>query len=245
VIELQELHKSFGKGRVVALRGASFTARDGEITGLLGPNGAGKTTTLRVLGTVLAADRGRALVDGLDAAAEPLEVRARLGMLPHAPGLYPRLTPREHIRYFGQLHGLQGAELRRREDELVRLLEMGEEADRRVEGFSQGQRLRVAIARALVHGPHNVVLDEPTAGLDVQGTRAMRRLITRLKEEGHCVLFSSHVMQEVSALCDRVVVMARGAVVADGTLEELRRRTGRDDVEDAYVAAIGSPEVLA
>ena len=245
MIELQELHKSFGKGRVVALRGASFTARDGEITGLLGPNGAGKTTTLRVLGTVLAADRGRALVDGLDAAAEPLEVRARLGMLPHAPGLYPRLTPREHIRYFGQLHGLQGAELRRREDELVRLLEMGEEADRRVEGFSQGQRLRVAIARALVHGPHNVVLDEPTAGLDVQGTRAMRRLITRLKEEGHCVLFSSHVMQEVSALCDRVVVMARGAVVADGTLEELRRRTGRDDVEDAYVAAIGSPEVLA
>jgi len=244
VIEVQDLHKSFGKGRVVALRGASFAARDGEITGLLGPNGAGKTTALRILGTVLAADRGRALVDGLDAAAEPLEVRARLGMLPHSPGLYPRLTPREHIRYFGQLHGLRGAELRRREDELVELLEMGEVANRRVEGFSQGQRLRVAIARALVHGPRNVVLDEPTAGLDVQGTRAMRRLIGRLRKEGRCVLFSSHVMQEVSALCDRVVVVARGAVVADGTLEELRRRTGHGDVEEAFVAAIGSPEGL-
>jgi len=242
VIEVQDLHKSFGE--VAALRGVSFTARDGEITGLLGPNGAGKTTTLRILTTVLSADRGRTLVDGVDASKDPLAVRVRLGALPHAHGLYPRLTAREHVRYFGELHGLRGEELRRRTGEMLEMLEMQEVADRRAEGFSQGQRLRVAIARALVHGPRNVVLDEPTAGLDVPGTRTMRRLIGRLKEEGRCVLFSSHVMQEVTALCDRVVVIARGTVVADGTLDELRQRTGRDDVEDAFVAAIGSGEGL-
>ena len=242
MIEVQDLHKSFGE--VAALRGVSFTARDGEITGLLGPNGAGKTTTLRILTTVLSSDRGRTLVDGVDAAKDPLAVRGRLGALPHAHGLYPRLTAREHVRYFGELHGLRGEELRRRTGEMLEMLEMQEVADRRAEGFSQGQRLRVAIARALVHGPRNVVLDEPTAGLDVPGTRTMRRLIGRLKEEGRCVLFSSHVMQEVTALCDRVVVIARGTVVADGTLDELRQRTGRDDVEDAFVAAIGSGEGL-
>jgi len=242
VIEVQELHKSFGE--VKALRGVSFAARDGEITGLLGPNGAGKTTTLRVLTTVLSADQGRTLVDGVDAAKDPLAVRSRLGALPHAHGLYPRLTAREHVRYFGELHGLRGAELSRRTDELLDMLEMKDVADRRAEGFSQGQQLRVAIARALVHGPRNVVLDEPTAGLDVPGTRTMRRLIGRLKDEGRCVLFSSHVMQEVTALCDRVVVIARGTVVADGTLEELRKKTGRDDVEDAFVAVIGSGEGL-
>ncbi|HVE86423.1 MAG TPA: ATP-binding cassette domain-containing protein [Myxococcales bacterium] len=242
MIEVQDLHKSFGP--VKALRGVSFTARDGEITGLLGPNGAGKTTTLRILTTVLQADQGRTLVDGVDAAKEPLAVRARLGALPHAHGLYPRLTAREHVRYFGELHGLRGAELRRRTDELLEMLEMKDVADRRAEGFSQGQQLRVAIARALVHAPGNVLLDEPTAGLDVPGTRTMRRLIGKLKEEGRCVLFSSHVMQEVTALCDRVVVIAGGTVVADGTLDELRARTGRTDVEDAFVAAIGSGEGL-
>jgi sodium transport system ATP-binding protein len=242
VIDVQDLHKSFGA--VKAVQGVSFSARDGEITGLLGPNGAGKTTTLRILSTVLAADRGRTLVDGLDPASQAAEVRTRIGALPHAHGLYPRLTAREHIRYYGELHGLRGDELRRRTDELLDLLEMRDIADRRAEGFSQGQQLRVALARALVHGPRNVILDEPTAGLDVTGTRAMRRLINRLKEEGRCVLFSSHVMQEVTALCDRVVVIARGTVVADGTLDELRRRTGKDDMEDAFMAVIGSGDGL-
>jgi sodium transport system ATP-binding protein len=242
VIEVRALHKSFGP--VQALRGVSFTARDGEITGLLGPNGAGKTTTLRLLYTVLAADRGETLVDGIPAGRDAAAVQARIGVLPHAHGLYPRLTAREHVRYFGQLHGLGGAELDRRAEELIDLLEMRDFADRRTDGFSQGQRLKVAIARALVHRPQNVLLDEPTAGLDVAGTRAMRKLILQLKAEGRCVLFSSHIMQEVSALCDRVVVIARGQVVADGTLEDLRRQTGKDNVEDAFVAAIGSEEGL-
>ena len=242
MIEVNGLHKSFGQ--VKAIQGVTFSARDGEITGLLGPNGAGKTTTLRILSTVLSADQGRTLVDGLDPATQALAVRARLGALPHAHGLYPRLTAREHIRYFGELNGLTGADLRRRADEMVELLEMKEFADRRVEGFSQGQQLRVAIARALVHGPRNVILDEPTAGLDITGIRAMRRLIVRLKEEGRCVLFSSHVMQEVTALCDRVVVIARGTVVADGTLDELRGRTGMNDMEEAFMSVIGSGDGL-
>lgn len=242
MIEVRTVHKSFGA--VQALRGVSFSARDGEITGLLGPNGAGKTTTLRILYTVLSADRGETLVDGLPAGRDAAAVQARIGVLPHSHGLYPRLTAREHIRYFGQLHGLDDAELARRSEELIDLLEMRDFADRRTDGFSQGQRLKVAIARALVHRPQNVLLDEPTAGLDVAGTRAMRKLIQQLKAEGRCVLFSSHIMQEVTALCDRVVVIARGQVVADGTLEDLRRKTGKDNMEDAFVAAIGSEEGL-
>lgn len=242
MIEVRTVHKSFGA--VQALRGVSFSARDGEITGLLGPNGAGKTTTLRILYTVLSADSGETLVDGKPAGRDAAAVQARIGVLPHSHGLYPRLTAREHIRYFGQLHGLDGAELARRSEELIDLLEMRDFADRRTDGFSQGQRLKVAIARALVHRPQNVLLDEPTAGLDVAGTRAMRKLIQQLKAEGRCVLFSSHIMQEVTALCDRVVVIARGQVVADGTLEDLRRKTGKDNMEDAFVAAIGSEEGL-
>jgi sodium transport system ATP-binding protein len=243
MIEVKELSKSFGS--VQALRGVSFLARDGEITGLLGPNGAGKTTTLRILYTALAPDGGHTLVDGVDAAASPMDVQRRIGVLPHAHGLYPRLTAREHIRYFAELHGMGGAALVRAVDELVDLLDMKDFADRRADGFSQGQKLKVAIARALVHQPKNVLLDEPTSGLDVAGTRAMRRLILRLKDEGRCVLFSSHIMQEVSALCDRVVVIARGSVVADGTLADLRRRTGKENVEDAFVAVIGTEEGLA
>ena len=243
MIEVQGLHKQFGS--VVAVDDVSFTAADGVVTGLLGPNGAGKTTTLRVLSTLIAPDRGRALVDGLDVTLEPLEVRRHLGVLPDARGLYPRLTAREHIRYFGELHGLAGPALELRASELMKLLELEAVADRRVEGFSNGERTKVALCRALVHDPKNVLLDEPTNGLDVMSTRGVRTLIRRLREQGRCVVFSSHVMQEVGALCDRIIVVAKGRVVADGTADELRAKTGKDNLEEAFVQVIGSDAGLA
>ena len=243
MIEVRDLHKAFGA--VKAVDGVSFAARDGEITGLLGPNGAGKTTTLRMLYTLMAPDRGQVLVDGIDAAADPLAVRRQLGVLPDARGLYKRLSARENIDYFGRLHGLPEELLASRREALVKALEMGDIADRRTEGFSQGQRVKTAIARALVHDPRNVILDEPTNGLDVMATRALRQFMTRLKEEGRCVLFSSHIMQEVGALCDRIVVIAHGRVVADETPDALRAQTGEDNLEDAFVKIIGSEEGLA
>ena len=243
MIRLDGVAKSFGA--VQALAGVSFEVPDAQITGLLGPNGAGKTTALRIVYGVLRPDAGNASVDGIDLASARLEAQRRLGVFPHSQGLYTRLTAREHIHYFGQMHGLSGAGLARRADELIAALAMEDIADRRSEGFSQGQRVKVALARALVHDPRNVVLDEPTNGLDVAATRQVRTLLRQLREQGRCILFSSHVMQEVSALCDRVVVIARGAVVAEGTPDDLRRMTGRESLEDAFVAAIGSEEGLA
>ncbi len=242
MIEVRNLHKRFGA--VTAVEDVSFSAADGVVTGLLGPNGAGKTTTLRMLYTLIRPDRGTARVDGLDVAERPMDVRRAIGVLPDARGLYPRLTAREHVRYAGELHGLSGAALDKRVDELIELLDMKDIANRRAEGFSQGERMKVALARALVHGPRNVLLDEPTNGLDVMSTRAVRALIRRLKEQGHCVLFSSHVMQEVAALCDRIVVIARGRVVAEGTPDELRTRTGKESLEEAFVSVIGSDQGL-
>ena len=241
MIVLESLAKRFGD--VEAVREVSLVAADACVTGLLGPNGAGKSTTLRLLYGVLRPDRGRALIDRLDVATEPRAALARLGVLPHNAGVYPLLTARENIRYFGALHGMAGAALERRIDELAELLELGAILDRRTKGFSQGERLKVALARALVHGPQNVVLDEPTNGLDVLATRNLRELIRRLRDAGHCVLFSSHVMQEVSALCDEIVIVAHGRVVARGTPEELRAQVPGGTLEDAFVAALGAGEV--
>ena len=243
MIEVRTLYKSFGA--VTAVAGATFHANNGEITGLLGPNGAGKTTTLRCLYTLMRPDKGQVLVDGLDAVADPLAVRRNLGVLPDARGLYKRLTARENIQYFGRLQGLDDTTIHLRTRAIMSALDMGDIADRRTEGFSQGQRVKTAIARALVHDPKNVILDEPTNGLDVMATRAMREFLKRLKSEGRCVLFSSHIMQEVAALCDRIVVIAKGRVVADDTPEALRERTGEHNLEDAFVKLIGSEEGLA
>ena len=243
MIEVRDLHKAFGA--VKAVDGVGFAARDGEITGLLGPNGAGKTTTLRMLYTLMQPDSGHVLVDGIDAAVDPLAVRRQLGVLPDARGLYKRLTARENIDYFARLHGLPENELAPRREALVRALEMEDFADRRTEGFSQGQRVKTAIARALIHDPRNVILDEPTNGLDVMATRALRQFMLKLKAEGRCVLFSSHIMQEVAALCDRIVVIAHGRVVADETPQALREQTGEANLEDAFVKIIGSEEGLA
>jgi sodium transport system ATP-binding protein len=243
MIEIKQLHKTFGK--VVAVDDVSFFARDGEITGLLGPNGAGKTTTLRCLYTLMKPDSGQILVDGVDAAKDPRAVRRQLGVLPDARGLYKRLTARENIEYFGQLHDLDAATIRKRIDMAVAGLDMRDIIDRRTEGFSQGQRVKTAIARALVHDPKNVILDEPTNGLDVMSTRAMREFLKRLKSEGRCVLLSSHIMQEVAALCDRIVVIAKGRVIADEAPEALRQQTGETNLEDAFVKLIGTEEGLA
>ena len=243
MIEVKNLHKSFGE--VKAVDGVSFTARDGEITGLLGPNGAGKTTTLRMLYTLMKPDSGQVLVDGIDAAVDPVAVRRVLGVLPDARGLYKRLTARENIEYFAQLHGVEPSLMHQRREKLADALEMRDILDRRTEGFSQGQRVKTAIARALVHDPKNVILDEPTNGLDVMSTRSMRAFLKAMKDEGRCVLFSSHIMQEVAALCDRIVVIARGRVVADETPDALRAQTGETNLEDAFVKIIGSEEGLA
>jgi len=240
VIEAQQLKKHFGP--VAAVREVSLRAGDGRITGLLGPNGAGKSTTLRMLYTVLRPDGGDALIDGCSAVHEPLAARARLGVLPHGAGIYPNLTARENILYFGALQGLRRAARRARAAELVKLLEMEEFADRPARGFSQGERVRTALARALVHSPRNLVLDEPTNGLDVMAVRALRRLLLQLRDAGHCVLFSSHVMQEVSALCDEVVVIAHGVVLEQGTPQEIRARTAAATLEEAFVRLIGATD---
>jgi len=243
MIEARNLRKAFGE--VQAVDGVSFVARDGEITGLLGPNGAGKTTTLRMLYTLMKPDQGQVLVDGIDAAVDPTSVRRSLGVLPDARGLYKRLSVRENIDYFARLQGLDAATRRARAEALIEALGMADIADRRTEGFSQGQRVKTAIARALVHDPRNVILDEPTNGLDVMATRSMRSFMHRLKDEGRCVLFSSHIMQEVGALCDRIVVIAHGRVVADESPDALRAQTGAASLEDAFVKIIGSEEGLA
>jgi sodium transport system ATP-binding protein len=246
VIAVDALAKSFGRhGEVRAVDGVSFAAADGAITGLLGPNGAGKTTLLRMLATLIVPDAGSALVDGIDVRKDPFAVRRRIGVLSDARGLYQRLSGRENIRYYGALHGLGGAPLARRIDELLDTLGIAAIADRPAQGYSQGERMKIAIARALVHDPAAILLDEPTNGLDIMSTRALRALLQRLAAQGKCLLFSSHVMQEVAALCDRIVILGRGRVVATGTAPELVARSGQASLEDAFVHLLGSGEGLA
>ena len=236
MIRVSDIHKSFGA--VHAVRGVSFEAPDGKITGLLGPNGAGKSTTLRILYTVLKPDEGQASIDGADVVRDSLTARQRIGALPHGSGLYPHLTARENVAYFARLCGVDEAEIDDRVDEMVRLLEIGDFADRRSKGFSQGQRTKVSLARALVHDPQNIILDEPSHGLDVMATRSLRELILKLRDAGRCVLFSSHVMQEVAALCDDICIIAKGKVAIDDSIDGIRERTGTNDIEEAFVRAI-------
>jgi sodium transport system ATP-binding protein len=236
MIEARNLVKRFGD--VTAVRDLTLTAADGRITGLVGPNGAGKSTSLRMLYTVVRPDAGDALIDGKSVMKTPRAAAAQLGVLPHSVGIYPNLTGRENILYYGALHGLTRAAARERAVELVTLLEMQEWADRLARGYSHGQRLKTALARALVHRPRNVVLDEPTNGLDVMAVRALRALLRQLREEGHCVLFSSHVMQEVNELCDEVAVIAGGTLLAVGTPAAICAQTGMATLEEAFVKLI-------
>ncbi len=238
MIAVEGLGKRFGA--LEAVRQVSFTAGDGRVTGLLGPNGAGKTTTLRMISTLLVPSAGTVRVDGIDAAREPLAVRARIGALSDARGLYARLTARENIAYYGELRGMARAGIAESTARLAALLEFEPLLDRRTDGFSQGERMKVAIARALVHDPPNVILDEPTNGLDVMTTRSLREAVRRLREAGKCVLFSSHVMQEVAALCDEIVIVSHGTVAATGTPESIRAAAGCEDLEEAFVRLTGA-----
>jgi sodium transport system ATP-binding protein len=242
MIKVSNLHKSFGK--VKAVRGISFEVRDGEITGLLGPNGAGKTTTLRMLYSLLPPDQGEIRIDGLDPTRDAMAIKRTLGVVPDSRGLYTRMSARENIAYYGQLHSMSRKDINSRIEELVGTLDMADFIDRRTEGFSQGQRVKVAIARAMVHKPQTVMLDEPSNGLDVMSTRALRRYILDLKNSGHSVILSTHIMQEVAALCDRIVIIANGRIAANGTAEELLLKSGSDSLEDAFVRLIGSEEGL-
>ena len=242
MIEVTNLSKSFGN--VNAVSDVSFTAQDGKITGLLGPNGAGKSTTLRMLYTVFKPDKGSANIDGFDIQKNTLQVKSSIGVLTHNAGIYERLSARENVRYYGQLHGMQGKALDQRIDEMADLLDMQDFIERRAKGFSQGQKTKVALARALVHSPKNVLLDEPTNGLDIMATRGLREVISRLKDAGHCVVFSSHIMQEVAALCDEIVIISKGVIAAQGSPEHLLETTNKTNLEDAFVKAVGSEEGL-
>jgi len=245
MIEASGLSKSFRKKggkkneRVLAISDVGFNAKDGEITGLLGPNGAGKSTTLRILATLMQPDAGQASIDGVDVQAEPTLARGKIGFLPHNSGIYPRLTASENVAYFASISGMPENQIEQRVQELIKLLDMQDIADRRAEGFSQGQKTKVALARAMVHSPQTLMLDEPTNGLDVMATRNLRSLIKRLADDGRCVLFSSHIMQEVAALCDHIAIISDGQIAMADSLEKLRQRTGQEDLEDAFVVAIG------
>jgi sodium transport system ATP-binding protein len=242
MIVVKNLKKSFGE--VKAVNGVSFEARNGEITGLLGPNGAGKTTTLRMLYSLLPPDEGEIRIDGMDPAKDAMEIKRTLGVIPDSRGLYSRLTARENIAYFGELHGMKRQSIRQRIEELAVTLDMEDFIDRRTEGFSQGQRVKVAIARAMVHEPQTVLMDEPSNGLDVMSTRALREYIRSLRQAGQSVVLSTHIMQEVAALCDRIVIIAKGKVAADGTADQLLEKSGCDTLEDAFVTLIGTEEGL-
>lgn len=234
MIEVRDLKKQFGE--VKAVDGVSFTAKCGAITGLLGPNGAGKTTAIRMIGTLISIDAGVAIIDDIDVASNPDGARRACGLLTDSRGVYTRMTARENIRYYAELRGI---DITRSEKVLARFvdwLDMKSILDRRTDGFSQGERMKVAITRALIHEPENVILDEPTNGLDVMSTRALRELIKRLKADGQTVMFSSHVMQEVAALCDEIIIIAKGRVTAQGSTDQLLAMCGKDNLEDAFVA---------
>jgi sodium transport system ATP-binding protein len=235
MIAVEHLSKRFGS--VQALNDVSFTAADGRITGLLGHNGAGKSTTLRILSTVMRPDAGSATVDANDCTTQALQVRRSLGVLPHSSGLYMHLTGRENIEYYARLRGLKAAALTTACDAIIDRLGIGAVVERRAKGYSQGERLKVALARTLMHRPQTVILDEPTNGLDVNAVRMLRGLIRELKASGCCVLFSSHVMQEVAALCDDIVIIAQGRVVAQGQPDEILAALGTSDLEEAFVRA--------
>jgi sodium transport system ATP-binding protein len=240
MIEVNELSKHFGAVR--ALDGVSFAAASGRITGLLGPNGAGKSTCLRILSSVLQPDSGNVRIGGVDVVADPLAARRIFGVLPHGAGLYPHLTARENIAYYGQLHSMKSRALKARIAVLIERLNLGAVADRKCQGLSQGERTKVALARALVHEPEYLLLDEPTTGLDVMATRELRAWLKELKTQGNCILLSSHVMQDVAALADDLLIIAAGKLAASGTPQALAEQFPDRDLEGIFVEAVESAQ---
>lgn len=243
MISVKNLSKSFGD--VVAVDNVSLQARDGMITGLLGPNGAGKTTILRTIYGLQQPDQGEVLIDNINVSENLIPAVEKMGIFPDSVGLYDRLTTREHLQFYGEMHGLQGAKLDAAIEKMQSYFQLNELMDRRCKGFSHGQQMKVALSRALIHSPQNLILDEPTNGLDVMSIRTLRKLLFSLRADGVCILFSSHVMQEVSALCDHIFIMAEGKVVAEGSRDRLCEISGEDNLEDAFVKLIGTDEGIA
>ncbi|HET9495552.1 MAG TPA: ATP-binding cassette domain-containing protein [Chloroflexia bacterium] len=242
MISIRNVKKHYGEVR--AVDGVSFDCPDGKITGLLGPNGAGKTTTLRIIAGLIKPLEGSVTIDGVDVAREPERARSLLGVQSDMTGVYPRLTAREQLAYYGRFYGLKGKELDRRVQAVIDLFDMHEIAERRAEGFSRGQRQKIVLGRALVHDPHNIIMDEPTNGLDVMAVRETRDNIRGFREQGRCVLFSTHYMDEAERLCDNIAIIVRGVIVAQGTPDELKARTGKLNLEDAFVALAGDAALL-
>ena len=230
---------SFGANKktedIIALDNVNFTLNDGEITGLLGLNGAGKSTLMRLVYGLLQPTTGEVWVNEYSVSKQPNEARRQLGVLPDDTGLYKRLTARENIRYFGELQGIAAEPLEQSINQLINWLGMSAIADRPAEGFSLGERMKTALARSIVHQPQHILLDEPTNGLDVITTRAVRQLLHELKSQGRCVIFSSHLMHEVSGLCDRIIVIDRGRILVDGNLDEVKEAGQANNLEDAFV----------
>ncbi|MER3415949.1 MAG: ABC transporter ATP-binding protein [Gemmataceae bacterium] len=244
-IEVTSLSKTFWdleRGRVVALDNVTFTCGPGQIFGLLGPNGAGKTTAMRILCTLLKPTGGSARVAGFDVVSQPQLVRQHIGFLSATTGVYDRMTPWEFVAHFARLHGLEGAALQRRMDELFQRLQLHECRDVLGAHLSTGMKQKASIARALVHDPPVLIFDEPTAGLDVLVARNVLETILALKQQGKCILFSTHIMREVELICDRVVILSRGRMLVSGTLEELRRRFGSDNLEEVFIHLLRADE---
>jgi len=246
MIEVENLTKHFRQKqfkKIVAVDGVSFRVGNGEVLGLLGPNGAGKTTIMRMIAAMLKPVDGTARVSGYDVRTHPNQVRATLGILPEYWGLYERFSPREHLRMFGTFYGMKGPALERRIDELIVLLEMQEYADRECKRFSKGMSQKVALARTLIHDPQNILLDEPTSGLDVMSARRVRQLIADSGKQGKCVIVSTHILSEAERLCDRLILLDAGKVIAEGTPRSLCERAGRENLEDAFLTLLGREDV--
>ena len=237
VVSVRGISKTFGAVR--AVNGVSFEARAGEVFGLLGPNGAGKTTTLRLLATTLRPTGGTASVAGHDVLSDPVGVRRSIGVLTAAVGLYNRLTVRENLTYFADLHGLARDVVRRRVNEVIELLDMTAYAGRRADALSSGMKQRAAIARAIVHDPPVLIFDEPTAALDVAGARMVVEFIAQSRQAGRCVVLSTHIMHDAERLCDRVGIIVDGTIVAGGATAEVVRATGTANLEEALLALMG------
>jgi sodium transport system ATP-binding protein len=237
--ELCKIYKDRKRGDIHAVDGVSFECKAGEVFGLLGPNGAGKTTTLRMLSTAIKPTSGTALVDGIDVVTDPERVRSRIGFLSGNTGLYGRLSAREMVTYFGKLYGMDRQSIDRRIDAVFRMLDMTEFADGRSEKLSTGMKQKVSIARTVVHDPPVMVFDEPTTGLDVMSSRTIVTFIRQCREEGKCVIFSTHIMSEAMRLCDRIAIIHKGRLYSDGTIDEILGSTGSDNLEDAFIKIVG------
>ncbi len=243
MIEVMNLSKIFRQkdgSPFYAVKNLSFSANSGEIVGLLGVNGAGKTTTMRMLSTVLKSSKGTAIIEGYDINKDSQKVRSKMGFLSGDTGLYGRLTPRETIRYFGKLYDVENSIIENRMKKLIDLLDMNEFMDKRISLLSTGMKQKVSIARSIIHDPPVMIFDEPTSGLDILTARNIVSFIHQCKEEGKCVIFSTHIMREAERIADKIVMIHKGELLAEGTWTEMKEATGKQDLDDIFVNYVDS-----